>query len=460
MKYSVDVSRDPAIGSPVAECLAIVDSVTVRDSMTAVVWFARRSPTQFYDLVYNMWIMPQHAVRRDCRRTAAHLGSRAPARRVGTLPLRAVGRRLTRRGRRGHGELPRPPEPRSRRSGRWHPTRHGAHARRRRARRTCSRPAHPPCSRSCRGDPVRVVPYPGSSTLHAHEPAPPPAARGAAPGARRAGRPPRAEHGGGSRGHAPQRVRHLGKRSDGPLPRAHPSADTTLPPCPTTTCAHGSSSIPRAGRRARDGVRQKGGRRLAFSILVPLVEQGAHGLCGPAAGGLPKRWAPTCASSRWTSRRSCRGCAHAASTRRCMRWRSTRTCPACGSTSGEGRRGGWAEHGQLPECRGGRGAGQRRRLVRSREGAAAHAARVRADDPGRARDLAVRRAAAGRAPPARAAYGVPCRRLVELARRLDHPRGERIPRDRIGVGAAGATVAGATTGATAGATTGATAVAR
>ena len=33
---------------------------TVRDSATAVAWFRKRTPEQFYDFVYQVSIVPQH----------------------------------------------------------------------------------------------------------------------------------------------------------------------------------------------------------------------------------------------------------------------------------------------------------------------------------------------------------------------------------------------------------------
>ena len=46
--------------SPQAESVRDIDSVTVRDSATAVFWFARRSPEQFFQAVYQMTIVPAH----------------------------------------------------------------------------------------------------------------------------------------------------------------------------------------------------------------------------------------------------------------------------------------------------------------------------------------------------------------------------------------------------------------
>ncbi len=40
--------------------LANIDSVSVRDPHTAVFWFKRRRPQQFYDATYHMYILPSH----------------------------------------------------------------------------------------------------------------------------------------------------------------------------------------------------------------------------------------------------------------------------------------------------------------------------------------------------------------------------------------------------------------
>lgn len=62
VRYSLSLIRDPALGSPVAPLLSNIDSVSVRDSLTAVAWFKRRLPEQFYDLVYQVVIVPEHVL--------------------------------------------------------------------------------------------------------------------------------------------------------------------------------------------------------------------------------------------------------------------------------------------------------------------------------------------------------------------------------------------------------------
>jgi peptide/nickel transport system substrate-binding protein len=60
VKFSFDLTRDPALGSPQAPLIANIDSISVRDSLTAVAWYRRRTPEQFYDLVYQVMVVPQH----------------------------------------------------------------------------------------------------------------------------------------------------------------------------------------------------------------------------------------------------------------------------------------------------------------------------------------------------------------------------------------------------------------
>lgn len=72
---------DTANGSPFAATIASIDSVSERDSLTAVVWFAERSPMQFYDAVNTMSILPAHAL----------AGLAGPALRTASLARSPVG---------------------------------------------------------------------------------------------------------------------------------------------------------------------------------------------------------------------------------------------------------------------------------------------------------------------------------------------------------------------------------
>lgn len=60
VKFSFALLTDPAVGAMVASSLSDVDSISLSDSMTAVAWFKRRSPEQFFNLVYNLRVMPEH----------------------------------------------------------------------------------------------------------------------------------------------------------------------------------------------------------------------------------------------------------------------------------------------------------------------------------------------------------------------------------------------------------------
>lgn len=60
VRFSLDLMKDPALGSPTLTLITNIDSVSVRDSLTAVAWFKQRTPEQFYDLVYQVVVLPQH----------------------------------------------------------------------------------------------------------------------------------------------------------------------------------------------------------------------------------------------------------------------------------------------------------------------------------------------------------------------------------------------------------------
>src|SRR6185437_12092603 len=58
--YSFRVNASKDVGSPVGPLIAIVDSVTARDSLTPVFWFHARSPEQFYNAGSQIRILPAH----------------------------------------------------------------------------------------------------------------------------------------------------------------------------------------------------------------------------------------------------------------------------------------------------------------------------------------------------------------------------------------------------------------
>lgn len=60
VRYSLKLVKDPAVGSTALPLVANVDSVAVRDSLTAVAYFHKHMPEEFYDLVYQVPIVPEH----------------------------------------------------------------------------------------------------------------------------------------------------------------------------------------------------------------------------------------------------------------------------------------------------------------------------------------------------------------------------------------------------------------
>jgi len=63
VRFSFELDKDPKTGTQVTANIANIDSVTVRDSLTAVAWFHRRTPEQFYDFVYQVHILPEHVLK-------------------------------------------------------------------------------------------------------------------------------------------------------------------------------------------------------------------------------------------------------------------------------------------------------------------------------------------------------------------------------------------------------------
>ena len=60
VRYTFHVYTSPVVASEGRTLLQNIDSVTVRDSLTAVFWFARRTPQQFLDATATMYILPAH----------------------------------------------------------------------------------------------------------------------------------------------------------------------------------------------------------------------------------------------------------------------------------------------------------------------------------------------------------------------------------------------------------------
>jgi len=60
VRFSLSAFRAPGVSSAVAPNLDNIDSVSVRDSATFVVWYTRRSATQFFDVVHDLIPFPEH----------------------------------------------------------------------------------------------------------------------------------------------------------------------------------------------------------------------------------------------------------------------------------------------------------------------------------------------------------------------------------------------------------------
>ena len=60
--FTYRIYSDPANGSPFSTALETVHSVTASDSLTAVVWSGMKSPMRLYDAVNTMLILPGHVI--------------------------------------------------------------------------------------------------------------------------------------------------------------------------------------------------------------------------------------------------------------------------------------------------------------------------------------------------------------------------------------------------------------
>ena len=60
VSYTFAAYSSDSVASDTKSLLGNIDSVSVRDSLTAVFWFKRRLPHQFFDATYHMYILPSH----------------------------------------------------------------------------------------------------------------------------------------------------------------------------------------------------------------------------------------------------------------------------------------------------------------------------------------------------------------------------------------------------------------
>ncbi|HET7585471.1 MAG TPA: ABC transporter substrate-binding protein [Gemmatimonadaceae bacterium] len=63
VRFTFELYRNPQTASPSASLITDIDSVTVADTATAVFWFSRRFPEQFFEATYQMRILPEHLMR-------------------------------------------------------------------------------------------------------------------------------------------------------------------------------------------------------------------------------------------------------------------------------------------------------------------------------------------------------------------------------------------------------------
>jgi peptide/nickel transport system substrate-binding protein len=69
VRFTYSLYVDPEVGSQEQQALAHIDSVSVRDSVTAVFWFGSRYPDQLYDAAIRMLILPEHSLAKEPRAT-------------------------------------------------------------------------------------------------------------------------------------------------------------------------------------------------------------------------------------------------------------------------------------------------------------------------------------------------------------------------------------------------------
>lgn len=60
VRYTFRTYTSDGVASEYKPLLSNIDSVSVRDTHTAVFWFKRRTPQQFFDATYHMFILPSH----------------------------------------------------------------------------------------------------------------------------------------------------------------------------------------------------------------------------------------------------------------------------------------------------------------------------------------------------------------------------------------------------------------
>lgn len=62
VQFTFKLFSSEEAGSVGTELVSNIDSVSVADSLTAVVWYKRRTPRQFFEATYNLYIVPKHVL--------------------------------------------------------------------------------------------------------------------------------------------------------------------------------------------------------------------------------------------------------------------------------------------------------------------------------------------------------------------------------------------------------------
>ncbi|CAN5252568.1 peptide-binding protein [soil metagenome] len=60
VRFTWELYASPQVASPSAPLLRNIDSVTVADSLTAIFWYASRTPAQFFETTYPLLVVPRH----------------------------------------------------------------------------------------------------------------------------------------------------------------------------------------------------------------------------------------------------------------------------------------------------------------------------------------------------------------------------------------------------------------
>ena len=91
VRFTFAVYTNKQLGSPMADELRNIDSVTARDSATAVFWYHTRTPHQFLDAT-EMMILPRHILERVPADSLREMGTRASPIGTGRFRFRSWNR--------------------------------------------------------------------------------------------------------------------------------------------------------------------------------------------------------------------------------------------------------------------------------------------------------------------------------------------------------------------------------